>query len=210
MNIENADLLSFTLPDITEKEDDYISDEIDDPLNDAVESDYTTEQTTIKEEQKNSYRGQMSESGELFDPTIHKSPPSQTKLGKWRKISKTKNNENIESGEHQNADYMQEAQKAAILYANLHMIPFGEKGALKSTQDITALSNSFQRYFMEKGLTEIPVGLDVLLTGFNYSSMVCQREGNIEKVKKFFGKMKNIFKGNKAGKNKVEGKKESA
>jgi hypothetical protein len=129
------------------------------------------------------YRGQLSDAGQVFDPELHQNPPSQTKTGNWRNKSKAQRTlHGLEGGNGLDDTAAPttppnriEAQKAAQLYAGLHIPILGNAAAPDSIESLLPLIGSIERYYNEKGVKHLPAGLDVLLSMGIYSAQVVNR-----------------------------------
>lgn len=180
-------LLAFDTPEVTEQAGDFIEPET------PAEPQRATEPTL------EDYRGQLDDKGNAFDPLIHDYPPTQTPTGRWKKRPKNKPAPELPPGQDEllaNAKYRAEAEKMALLYGNLHRIPFGENGKIEP-QAISPLIDDIERYMMENGHTQISPKWAVLLSASMYSLTICQRPTNKEKVLKWLspvtGYIKNLF-----------------
>lgn len=174
-----GDLLKFELPPVSEKTDDFVDD--DEPEKEEKISGFDDGENL--EKPTDEYRGLMDDKGNPFDPAIHKTPPEKTPTGRWKRIPKQKR-EAGETGE-PNALYRKQAQNFANLYASLHVTAFGSDGAVDK-QALAPLVDSLELYFMEEGLRELSPKAQVMLSGFNYSTIICSREPNAEKLKRWF------------------------
>lgn len=174
INDSDDDLLNQELPAVTDTSDDFIQDDIETPSADFNE-------TTEAEK----YRGNPDGKGKPYDPLIHFYPPEQTATGRWKKLPKSETQKKASETE-SNAGYRNEAQKLALLWAQLHQIPFGAHGALDNMNSLIPMIDDLERYMLENGKTDIPAGLSVLISTSLYSLGVCQREPNAAKLKRWF------------------------
>lgn len=182
---DTATLLQFELPPVTEAQTDFIGDDVAQVTG--------NDNTSPTDNQAELIRGQLDDAGQPYDPTLHDYPARKSPgKGKWIKRPKNKPlpTRNDATGKNEpiktNAAYRQEAQKLAILYANLHRIPFKEAGELKSETDLMPLITDLERYFLENGHRSISPGWSVLISASMYSLTICQRPTNAEKLSAWF------------------------
>lgn len=180
----NSKLLEFDLPPVSEQGAGFIDAD--------KETDENQQTDTVEGFAENSeaekHRGALDDKGQAYDPLLHCYPPEKTgKFGKWKKLPKKQTQQKAVDSVKSNASYRGEAQKYAQLFAQLHMIPFGDAGALKNKDDLIPLIDDLERYMLENGHSEISAGWSVLLSSSLYSVSVCQREPNKVKLKKWFG-----------------------
>lgn len=179
---DNNDLLAQTLPPVS-GEDTGFKDEPENETPEQSETGESVEYNEIDEAEK--YRGTPDDKGKPYDPMIHVFPPEKTATGRWKKIPKSKLADKVKETE-PNISYRREAEKMANLYAAIHQIPFGNDGKPTSRDDLLPLVDSWERYMMENGKTEIPAGLDLAITSGLYTFEICQREPNRKKLKDWF------------------------
>lgn len=183
-------LLSFELPEVSEQTSDFIdSDE------EQAQPENETVFTQVEEqEETDQFRGLMDEKGNAFDPTIHKTPPEKTPTGRWKRLSKTQKQQTTQK--ESNAVYAKAAQNAAVSYANLHVSLFGKEGYIEKDA-LPMLSDALEAYFIENGVEEFDPKWQVLIAAGNYSTIVCTREKNADKLKAWFNplfkKVKSLF-----------------
>ena len=173
------DKIQFTLPSVTEKSDDYIRPKNDIEIQDQTVQDPVPE-NDAESHDPNTFAGRLDDKGRPFDPNIHVSPAEKTPTGRWRK----KPREKIAKKE-LDTDIRAEAQKIAFLYAGLHVMIFGEDGAIDES-GVVSLTNSYERLMAEKGIIQTPPILDVILASAIYTSSIIMRPNNAKKTKGFF------------------------
>lgn len=192
---DNLSLMTFELPPVSDTAHDFIGET--EPENTEFEQDYGDRPEPAGDDGGEKYRGTPDSKGNPYDPSIHAYPPELTgKLQKWKKLSK--NAKPRADGEDEikpNAAYRQEAAKMAALYAQSHVLMFGTEGRLLSQNDITPLIDDLDRYMLENGHTEISAGWAVAMSAGLYTVDVCQREKNIDKVKRFYSEISDKVKG---------------
>lgn len=197
----DGSLLSFNLPPVSEQVDDFIEDDAPAPAPDDAPADPHSAPDVDE------FRGLLDDKGVQFDPALHLQPPEKTRTGRWKKIPKAQR----EAGEtvEPNAAFRKQAQNFANLYGSLHVTVFGSDGQIDK-QALAPLVDSLENYFIEEGLSELSPKAQVILGAFNYSSVICSRKPNAEKLKRWFApvidKVKNVF----SRKKKQDDKKEPA
>lgn len=183
-------LFEFELPPVSETEEGFIEPEPENDFTPDVSNDGIEPiKTETESEPEKDYRGLMSPNGkESFDPSIHKAPPSATKLGNWRKLTKKQREKGEVKSETHNAVFEIAGQKTAINYGNLHQFLFPD--AKIDLQEVKPLADAWTRYYQEKGLKESSPLLDVLLNSAGYSVGISAREKNTETTKQIVGLVK--------------------
>lgn len=164
------DKIAFSLPKVTKKSDDFIRAETAVDIQSPDGDEY---------HEANSFAGRLDDTGKSFDPLIHSSPPEKTPTGRWKKKPKAK----LAKKEQIN-DIRAEAQKVAFIYAGLHVLVFGESGAIDE-DGVVSLTNSYERYMAEKGIVSMPPAIDVALASVIYTAGVVSRPENKPKAKAF-------------------------
>lgn len=155
-----------------------------------------SEQAAARAREAEQYRGLRDDNGREFDPSIHVVPPEKTPTGRWKRKGKKQQQKQAENGEQEttsNIDYRKEAQKAAILYASLHAIPF-PTDSKPNPQQFSMLTDAIEQYYMAEGIQEIPPSINLLLSAGMYSQEIVTRPTNLEKCKKFFSKWVDKFR----------------
>lgn len=195
-NSVGTDLTTFELPPVSEQATDFKEKRVllDDsenltPDDDNIHAAETEATDGGLAAEGAKYRGTLSTAGEVYDPSVHHIPPSETKGGKWRKMSPKQKRELSESGGNagkteaplNNAAYRRSATKYASMYGSAHTIPFG-KGGVINKEELAPLVDDIERYIMENDIGEMSAGWGVLFSAVNYTAAVCQRESNAEKV----------------------------
>lgn len=180
----SGNLLTFERPLVSETSEGFIE------ADEEIENDEEKPEIV-----SNEYRGLTDDKGNAFDPLIHKSPPEQTPTGRWKRIPKSKQKAQVDSVE-SNAAFRKQAQNFAMLYGNAHVTLFHEHGKIDK-QALAPLVDSLESYFVEEGLSELSPKAAVLLSMFNYSTVIVSREPNMQKVKRWFSplinKVKSLF-----------------
>ena len=193
--------LSMELPEATEVSQSYHDDEFITNLEDSEQnqdvsetsnnpSDHVTvesnsESSILLDEEREKARGIKDDKGKEFDPSIHVFPPEKTPSGIWKKLpkSKRKNDDGKEVlPTVTNATIKRSAEKAANLYDTAHILAFGEDGKADAKQ-LGKLSESFERFFQEKGAIDLPPHLDLIVTCISHSTEVCKRPTVTERIK---------------------------
>lgn len=145
------------------------------------------------------YRGQLDGHGNLYNPERHRYPPEQTATGRWRKHPrKTLEAKALDGPDETPADIRAEAQKLAMLYGSLHLIPFGAGGAVKSAE-LVPLIDAYERYMMAHGAVHTPPSLDAVLSSIAYSATVSQRPANTGKLKNWTARLWVWIQGKRTG-----------
>lgn len=181
----------FTLPPVTDTSEDYAD---ADEARAAIEGE-GEDASGIKvntapsdppqppEGDPEKYRGQLDQHGNVYNPERHRYPPEKTATGRWRKHPrKTLEAKTLDGPDVTPADIRAEAQKLAMLYGSLHLIPFGADGAVKAPE-LVPLIDAYERYMMAHGAVHTPPSLDAVLSSAAYTAGVAQRPGNIDKAK---------------------------
>ncbi len=103
-----------------------------------------------------------------------------------------------ETAQNSNHSIRLEAQKAAQIYAGLHMGIFGaENGKASSREQFMMLVDSFENYMLENGVTRLPAGADLAMTMGLYTVDVSLRPSNTQKIKGWFTGLFSWFKNRK-------------
>jgi len=208
----------FDLPPVTEKSTGFITGEDDSAPGDSVPPDDDTGIGQISGADRQdsgassgdpldewkAYRGQLSRKGVAFDPSVHQCPPSETKAGYWRKKSKAQRKAHgleddagqpdekaqAESG---NANYRQQAQNLAWIYAQLHAPLYGE-GAKTDPEELAGLVDAYEAYVQQKGGIPISPGWGALLGSAMYTQAIATRKSNMEKTREYMRGIGGIFR----------------
>ncbi len=183
-------LITFDTPDVSEVASDFID------ASENDDDDNILEPKRLEPDSVEDFRGRLDDKGGQFDPAIHDFPARKTPTGKWSKRSKNKPLPEVPDGQDElltNNAYRAEAEKAGMLYGNLHRVPFGTDGDIK-LDELKPLIDDIERYMQQNGHTAIDPKYSVLLSASIYSMQVCQRDNNIDKVRKFFTPVTRFFK----------------
>lgn len=191
-------LLSFELPEVSEQTNDFIdSDEENAQVDETPHIPLGESQgESIQVDPAEQHRGALDNKGNPYDPAIHAYPPEMTgKLQKWKRKPKAQREQQTKVDS--NAMFRKQAQNFAYLYANAHVTLFGQSGEMDK-EALMPLVDSLETYFQEEGLKELSPKAQVLLSGVNYSTVICTREKNAEKLKRWFNplvtKVKKLLK----------------
>ena len=174
---ESESLMTFELPPVSEQSDDFI--ESDEPEEQPAE-DFT--------KGPDDYRGTFDEKGKEYDPSIHAYPPKITPGGRWSRASKRG-----AKTEKPNAAFSHAAQQYAMLYGNAHVSLFGADGSIDK-ENLVPLVEAVEAYMIENGISELDPKWQVLLAAGNYSTVICTREANAAKMRRWFSPVWNGFK----------------
>lgn len=198
----NSDFFDMELPPVSEKSDDYISDEPEPQDAEEGITEYGEESTPEGEKLGDTpngaeaLRGTLDDKNGAYDPALHIFPPEKTPAGKWRRIPK-KQREKMEqenTAPEPNASTRLEAQKMAGIYAMAHTLVWGIEDTKPDDQHFLMLVDSIEQHFNENGAVEIPSGINVLLSAGMYTKEIADREKNISKTKKMFNSVFNFLK----------------
>jgi len=188
------DLLTFELPPITEKSGDFIG--ADPSVSDApAPLEYTGEPDPGQAGDRlfagpstdaEAHRGQLSGSGEKYDPAIHAYPPKETgKTKNWRKKPRKQMEAEKQAqpdAPNVSAEIRRNAEDVALTYGEAHQLVYGEHGAVENQSDLMPLINALERKFEQDGMVEMPPTVAVIMNAAFYSLRVARREQNKEKT----------------------------
>lgn len=192
--VPESDPLAFTLPDVSETAGDFVDDPEPETGGFDVSGEYQPGETSDNNPGED-YRGTPDDKGYPYDPAIHSYPPEKTgKLGKWKKKPKAQQSKGGDNEPQHNASYRKQAAQYAALYAHAHVSLFGKDGTI-DREAIVPLVDSLEQYFIENGNKDLPPGVAVGLSAFNYSATIASRPPNKEKVIKWFGGVVSFIKG---------------
>lgn len=219
-NHENFDILNFETPEISSQSEAYhdsdelakISDsaalpgqesadsDTDDIERDAVTLSRNDEAATFLEDEREKARGLLDDKEKPYDPAMHVFPPEKTPSGIWKKLPKSqREKKDPETGKtvlptKTNLSCRRDAEKSARFYDTIHCVVFGAEAKATSEQ-VGALTDSFERFYQENGAIEIPPHVELALTCLDHTTEIIKRPSVTEKFKLLMVKTYFTFNG---------------
>ena len=213
---------AFDLPEVSTQSEAYHDDEEisinEESLGDSVdaesspengtensaESVHSAESPIYMENEREKSRGIKDEKGKPFDPSMHNFPPEKTASGIWKKLPKSKREKvDPENGKtilpaDTNIKCLRDAEKSARFYDTAHVMLFGAEAKGDKNQ-ISALTESFEKFYQENGAVEIPAHWELAITCLDHTTEIIKRPTIFERVQLGAIKLYMKIKGKKQG-----------